>query len=120
MLLLLTERPVMRNRKLLLAGVLCAGLLAAACGTSSTGGGGGGGGGAPSPQGFTPPNLPALDQLGKPEGQLSVLAWPGYAENGSTDPKINWVTPFEQQTGCKVNVKTFATSAEAVQLFATG
>ena len=49
-----------------------------------------------------------------------MLAWPGYAENGSTDPKINWVGPFEQQTGCKVAVKTFATSAEAVQLFATG
>jgi putative spermidine/putrescine transport system substrate-binding protein len=120
--MLLTERPVMRNRKLLLAGVLCAGLLAAACGTSSTGGGGGGGGGgsAPSPQGFTPPNLPALEKLGTPEGQLSVLAWPGYAENGSNDPKVNWVTPFEQQTGCKVSVKTFGTSDEALSLMKTG
>ena len=49
-----------------------------------------------------------------------MLAWPGYAENGSTDPTMDWVGPFEQQTGCKVAVKTFATSAEAVQLFATG
>ena len=30
------------------------------------------------------------------------------------------MTPFEQQTGCQVTVKTFATSAEAVQLFSTG
>jgi putative spermidine/putrescine transport system substrate-binding protein len=58
--------------------------------------------------------------VGQGEGKLAVLAWPGYAEDGSTDPKIDWVTPFEQQTGCQVSVKTFATSAEAVQLFATG
>ncbi len=49
-----------------------------------------------------------------------MLAWPGYAEDGSTDPAVDWVTPFEQQTGCQVTVKTFATSAEAVQLFSTG
>ena len=111
----------MRNRKLLLAGVLCAALLAAACGTSSGGGGGGGAGStAPNPQGFTPPNLPALEKLGQPEGQLNVLAWPGYAENGSNDPKVNWVSPFEQQTGCKVNVKTFGTSDEALSLMKTG
>ncbi|HEX4246791.1 MAG TPA: spermidine/putrescine ABC transporter substrate-binding protein, partial [Pseudonocardia sp.] len=104
----------MRNRKLLLAGALCAALLAAACGTSSGGGGGGAGPSAPSAQGFTPPNLPALEKLGQPEGQLNVLAWPGYAENGSNDPKVNWVGPFEQQTGCQVNVKTFGTSDEAL------
>jgi putative spermidine/putrescine transport system substrate-binding protein len=91
------------------------GLALAACGS--------GGGSAAAPggaQGAPPGGTAYAGPVGKGEGQLSVLAWPGYAENGSTDPKINWVTPFEQQTGCKVNVKTFATSAEAVQLFATG
>jgi putative spermidine/putrescine transport system substrate-binding protein len=58
--------------------------------------------------------------VGPGEGKLSVLAWPGYAEDGSTDPTVDWVTPFEQATGCQVTVKTFATSAEAVQLFSTG
>ena len=58
--------------------------------------------------------------VGAGRGQLSVLAWPGYAEDGSTDPTVDWVTPFEQATGCQVTVKTFATSAEAVQLFSTG
>ncbi len=58
--------------------------------------------------------------VGAGEGTLNVLAWPGYAENGSTDPKIDWVTPFEKASGCKVNVKTFATSNEAVTLFKTG
>ena len=44
----------------------------------------------------------------------------GYAENGSNDKTIDWVTPFEQQTGCKVNVKIGNTSDEMVQLMRTG
>ncbi|NDE13135.1 MAG: spermidine/putrescine ABC transporter substrate-binding protein, partial [Actinobacteria bacterium] len=35
-------------------------------------------------------------------GTINVLAWPGYAEDGSTDPKVDWVTPFEEATGCTV------------------
>jgi putative spermidine/putrescine transport system substrate-binding protein len=58
--------------------------------------------------------------VGDGEGALNVLAWPGYAEDGSTDKAVDWVTPFEQATGCQVNVKVFATSNEAVQLFNTG
>ncbi|WP_033295031.1 ABC transporter substrate-binding protein [Amycolatopsis jejuensis] len=107
----------MKNRKTLLAGVCGVSLLLAACGTS---GSDSKTGSAPGAQGFTPPKLAALTQLGQPEGQLNVLAWPGYAENGSNDPKVNWVTPFEQQTGCKVNVKPFGTSDEAVTLMKTG
>ncbi|MGZ4676785.1 MAG: ABC transporter substrate-binding protein [Acidimicrobiia bacterium] len=53
-------------------------------------------------------------------GSVSILAWPGYAENGSTSKKVDWVTPFEQQSGCKASVKTFGTSDEAFQLFNTG
>ncbi|MBE8524412.1 ABC transporter substrate-binding protein [Amycolatopsis sp. H6(2020)] len=105
----------MKNRKTRLAGVLGAGLLLAACGTS-----GSNSAAPPGAQGFTPPKLEALKALGQPEGELNVLAWPGYAENGSNDPKVNWVTPFEQQTGCKVNVKPFGTSDEAVTLMKTG
>ncbi len=105
----------MTNRKTRLAGILGASLLLAACGTS-----GSNSAAPPGAQGFTPPKLEALKALGQPEGQLNVLAWPGYAENGSNDPKVNWVTPFEQQTGCKVNVKPFGTSDEAVTLMKTG
>ena len=54
------------------------------------------------------------------EGQLNIIAWAGYAEDGSNDPKVNWVTPFEQQTGCQVNVKIGNTSDEMVQLMKTG
>ncbi|MDQ0377152.1 ABC transporter substrate-binding protein [Amycolatopsis thermophila] len=106
----------MRNSRTLrlIAGLMCAGTAVAACGTSSTSSSSGGG------QAFTPPKLEALSQLGQPEGALNILAWPGYAENGSNDPKVDWVTPFEQATGCKVNVKTFGTSDEAVSLMKTG
>ena len=34
-------------------------------------------------------------QLG--EGRLDIVAFPGYAEAGGDDPRVNWVTPFVQQ-----------------------
>jgi putative spermidine/putrescine transport system substrate-binding protein len=58
--------------------------------------------------------------IGDGEGQLNLIAWAGYAENGSNDPTADWVTPFEQKTGCKVNVKIGNTSDEMVQLMRTG
>ena len=58
--------------------------------------------------------------VGDGEGQLNLIAWAGYAENGSNDPAVNWVTPFEQKTGCKVNVKIGNTSDEMVQLMRSG
>jgi putative spermidine/putrescine transport system substrate-binding protein len=68
-------------------------------------------------------NLPGgamLQSIGPGEGALNIIAWAGYAENGSNDPKANWVGPFEQQTGCKTNVKIGNTSDEMVQLMGTG
>ncbi len=61
-----------------------------------------------------------LDKLGKTEGTLTLLGWPGYAEDGSNDPKVDWVTPFETETGCKVTFKSYGTSDEALSLFKTG
>ena len=66
------------------------------------------------------PDLKPLDKLGTPEGEVSVLAWPGYVEDGSNDPEVDWVSDFEKESGCKVTVKTFGTSDEAVQLMRTG
>ncbi len=48
------------------------------------------------------------------------IAWAGYVEDGSTDPKVDWVSDFEKQTGCEVNVKIGNTSDEMVQLMRTG
>lgn len=92
-----------------------AGMLLAACGTSGDESADAAGGG-----GFQPPDLPALQELGEPEDELSILAWPGYAEDGSNDPNVDWVTPFEKETGCQVSVKPFGTSDEAVNLMKTG
>jgi putative spermidine/putrescine transport system substrate-binding protein len=59
-------------------------------------------------------------EIGKGEGQLDIVAWPGYIERGETDKKYDWVTDFEKQTGCKVNVKTAGTSDEMVALMNEG
>jgi putative spermidine/putrescine transport system substrate-binding protein len=56
----------------------------------------------------------------KPEGELDIIAWPGYIERGDSDKAYDWVTPFEADTGCKVNVKTAATSDEMVALMNQG
>ena len=58
--------------------------------------------------------------VGDGEGQLNLIAWAGYAEDGSNDSTADWVTPFEQKTGCQTNVKIGNTSDEMVQLMRTG
>ncbi|MBA3447583.1 MAG: ABC transporter substrate-binding protein [Pseudaminobacter sp.] len=61
-----------------------------------------------------------LKELGAGEGQLSIVAWAGYIERGETDKKFDWVTEFEKSSGCKVSVKTAATSDEMVALMNEG
>ncbi|RCL22807.1 spermidine/putrescine ABC transporter substrate-binding protein [Pseudomonas sp. AFG_SD02_1510_Pfu_092] len=58
--------------------------------------------------------------LGPGEGRLDIVAWPGYIERGESDKAYDWVTGFEKETGCKVNVKTAATSDEMVSLMTKG
>lgn len=89
-----------------LAGIAVASIVVlAGCGT----------GGSPDAEG------PAmLTELGEAEGSVSILAWPGYVEDGSTYAEYDWVTPFEEATGCMVTVKTYGTSDEAVNLMKTG
>ena len=62
----------------------------------------------------------ALEKLGEYEGQVSILAWPGYVEDGSNDPKVDWVSSFEEETGCEVTSKVYGTSDEALNLAKTG
>jgi putative spermidine/putrescine transport system substrate-binding protein len=57
-----------------------------------------------------------LDDLGDGEGELSLLALAGYAEDGSSDPEFDWVTPFEQSTGCDVQVRYVDSGQEIVTL----
>lgn len=61
-----------------------------------------------------------LKAVGAGEGQLDIVAWPGYIERGESDKAYDWVSGFEQVTGCKVSVKTAATSDEMVSLMTKG
>ena len=98
-------------------GVGALALVLAGCGTS---GGSDTSSGAPGQKGFQPPDVPMQKSIGKGEGAVDILAWPGYAEDGSNDKTVDWVTPFEKQTGCQAKVKYFGTSDEAVSLMKTG
>lgn len=92
-------------RTLALVAVL--GVLAAACGGGAGGQGRAEGGGM-------------ITELGEGEGQVNIIAWAGYIEDGSTDPNYDWVTQFEADTGCEVNVKVANTSDEMVALMQEG
>jgi len=61
-----------------------------------------------------------MTSIGEGEGQLNIICWAGYCEDGSTDPAVDWVTDFEKETGCQVNVKVGNTSDEMVTLMRTG
>ncbi len=85
-----------RTRHALVAVALFAALAVPASGVSS-------GGGA-----F---DLPT--KIGPGEGKLTMVAWEGYLEN-------QWVKPFEQKTGCKIQRKYAGSSDEMVTLMRSG
>ena len=92
----------MRSKAKFIGISLFAAISVAACGGSSDGG------------------SSAMTKLGDGEGAVNLIAWAGYVENGSTDPAVDWVTGFEEETGCKVNVKIGNTSDEMVELMQSG
>src|SRR6185369_3114231 len=61
-----------------------------------------------------------MTSIGQGEGEVSIVAWPGYIERGESDPAYDWVTGFEKETGCKVTVKTAGSSDEMVSLMNAG
>jgi putative spermidine/putrescine transport system substrate-binding protein len=66
---------------------------------------------------FPVPLVPTIDLSavgGAGEGQLDLIAWIGYAESGQNLPEYDWVTAFQDQTGCQVNVKIDDTSDQMV------
>ena len=65
-------------------------------------------------------NATPMQSLGKGEGALDIVAWAGYIERGATVPEFDWVTGFEESTGCMVKVKTAGTSDEMVALMNQG
>jgi len=93
----------MTNRRFLALAGAAAMVLAACTGGSS-------GSAAPSP----------IAELGEGEGELNLVIWAGYAERGAVDPNFDWVTPFEEETGCKVNAKEMTDSNNGVSLMQSG
>ena len=113
----MSKRKIGRWAAALLAtGVLS--VMAAGCGGDDDDEAGGAGTTAAETTGGTPEGM--MESLGEGEGQVNLIAWAGYVEDGSTDPKVDWVTDFEKETGCQVNVKTGNTSDEMVTLMRTG
>ncbi len=103
----------MRKSSLLIVGVLLVvALMTAACTGTSTTGSGGDTGGAESGG--------MLTEVGDGEGAVSIVSWAGYIERGDTDPGYDWVTSFEEETGCMVENKVAATSDEMVALMNEG
>jgi putative spermidine/putrescine transport system substrate-binding protein len=89
-------------------------IVAAACGDDDT-----------TPSGETGGAIePAktYDSIGETEGSLELIAWAGYVEDGTSEggEDFDWVTPFEDETGCQVNVTYGDTSDEMVTLMRQG
>jgi putative spermidine/putrescine transport system substrate-binding protein len=109
-----------------LAGLAVSALLLGACGSDDDGGGADttaapeGSAEAPESSAAGGAGGEALTELGEGEGEVNLIAWAGYVEDGSTDPEVDWVTGFEEETGCNVNVKLGNTSDEMVALMQSG
>jgi len=112
----------MRSRSLM--GVMAAAaIVASACSSSATSAPsqapvGSSAASASPPSAVPSPSLPT--SIGPGEGQLNIIIWAGYAEDGSNQKAYDWVHPFEQATGCKVNAKVGNTSDEMVTLMRQG
>jgi putative spermidine/putrescine transport system substrate-binding protein len=88
-------------------------IVAAACGDDETPSGESGGAIEPAK---------TYDSIGETEGSLELIAWAGYVEDGTSEggEDFDWVTPFEDKTGCQVNVTYGDTSDEMVTLMRQG
>jgi putative spermidine/putrescine transport system substrate-binding protein len=94
----------MKTKRVSVALGVALALLAVGCGSDEESGGSG----------------EAVETIGAGEGSLQIIAWAGYAEDGSTDPAYDWVSKFEQDTGCQTDVKIGNTSDEMFQLMQAG
>ncbi|MBA3690268.1 MAG: extracellular solute-binding protein [Actinobacteria bacterium] len=101
----------MRKMSRWLAGLATLAVVGAACGNDSDTVGG---------DGSSKPTVDVVSEIGPTEGELNLIAWNGYTEDGTNYPSYDWVSPFEDQSGCKVNVKYADTSDEMVTLMRQG
>ena len=101
----------MRGARRWLAALAVLLVVAAACGDD----GDGDGGGAIEP-------ATTYSEIGEGEGALELIAWHGYTQDGTEEgfEQFDWITPFEAETGCDVNVTYGDTSDEMVTLMRQG
>jgi len=59
---------------------------------------------SPSPTGPTSTSNP---------NYIRIVVPPGAVQDGSVNPKMDWVTPFEEQSGCLVELRSADTDADA-------
>lgn len=108
----------MKKRRMFVAAFGVLALIAAGCGDD--------GGEEATPGAGTEEENPAgetpgmLQELGESEGEVNLVAWALYVEDGSNDPNNDWVTGFEQESGCDVKVTIGNTSDEMVTLMKSG
>jgi putative spermidine/putrescine transport system substrate-binding protein len=122
------EEEHMHQRRFLTAfAVMAIAVSACTSGTSPTPSSAGASGPpASAPTGSAPASAPAASgpaSVGAGEGQLNLIAWAGYVVGGTGGEQVegyDWVTPFEDASGCKVTVKVGLDSANMVQLMKTG
>lgn len=86
-------------RRPVLAALACAALAALAVPVSGVGSGSA--------------TAPLPRAIGKPEGRLLLLQWPGYSDE-------SFAAGFERRTGCRIVRRNAASSAEMVELMETG
>src|SRR4051812_15486594 len=91
------------------AALLALALIGAACGGGDNGGSAGGSGSGELPT-----------KIGSGGGPLNLIAWIGSVEDGSNDKNFDWITPFEDATGCQVKSKIADSSDEMVTLMRQG
>ena len=107
------EDPVQRKRLLAVGALVAsAALVLAACGGDDDDDGGS--------SGTSVPDFEAAQEIGEYEDEVRILAWPSYVEDGSVSKSADWVTPFEEETGCEVKLTTFNTSDESFTQMETG
>jgi putative spermidine/putrescine transport system substrate-binding protein len=102
----------MRKMSMWLAVLATLALVGVACSSDDTGTGASDGG--------SQPTVDVVSEIGPTEGELNLIAWVGYTEDGTNYPSYDWVTPFEDQSGCKLTVKYADTSDEMVSLMRQG
>jgi putative spermidine/putrescine transport system substrate-binding protein len=70
--------------------------------------------------GSSPSGGQTINEIGEGEGALNLVIWTGYAERGENDPAYDWVTPFEDETGCIITTQDMTDSNNGVSLIQSG